>query len=206
MPATEHQNTQEIARVIVIQSDYIEIDICQLVIKVLKEGKIEPKSIKQTLYAVIEGACEGDSCQFDENTEALEQVVMGIDTALQHVAEASKLAIEEAGSNPQDFSDHDLKHAMHDLQELESLLFNTLSEVATKGKQANRATLNSLVEHLQNIGLSVGRTATTILSDLDHDLSEGDRLEKIKLADISKASDIALTHISSEILAGLRIV
>ena len=81
MSKTELQNIQETARVTVIQSDNIENDIRQLVIQALQEGKIEPEAIKQTLHAVIEGACVGDSSQFDENTEALVQVVTGIDAA-----------------------------------------------------------------------------------------------------------------------------
>ena len=203
MSKTALQNIQETARVTVIQSDNIENDIRQLVIQAIKEGKIEPEPIKQTLHAVIEGACAGDSCQFDENTEALEQVVMGIDVALEQVAEASKLAIEEASGNLQEFSDHDLKRAMHDLQDLESLFFNTLTEVANKGQQTTQATLNGLVEHLQNTGSSVGQTATKILCDLEHDLSKGGRLEKIQLADIAKASGSAFARISSGILAGI---
>jgi hypothetical protein len=203
MSQIEQQNIQETARVTVIQSDNIENDIRQLVIQAIKEGKIEPESIKQTLHAVIEGACAGDDSQFDEITEALEQVVMGIDAALEQVAEASKLAIEEASGNLQDYSYHDLKRAMHDLQDLESLFINTLSEVTHKARETSQATLSGLVEHLQNSGSSVGQTTTKILSDLEHDLSRGGRLEKIQLADIAKASGSAFARISSGILAGI---
>lgn len=203
MSKTDLQNIQETARVTVIQSENIENDIRHLVIQAIKEGKIEPEIIKQTLHAVIEGACAGDDSQFDENTEALEQVVTGIDVALQQVAEASKLAIEEARGNLQEFSDHDLKRALNDIQDLETIFFNTLNEVTNKGRETTQATLSGLVEHLQNSGSSVGQAATKILTDLEYDLSKGGRLEKIQLADITKASGSALARISSGILAGI---
>lgn len=203
MSKIELQKTQETARVTVIQSDDIQKEIRQLVIQALKEGKLEPESIKQTLHAIMEGASEGASSQFDENTQALEQVVTGIDAALGQVAEASKLAIEEASSNLQDFSDHDLKRALNDLQDLESLFFDTLSEVAHKGKGKTGATLVGLLEHLQNSGSSVGESASKILTGLHHDLSKNGRLEKIQTADIAKAAGISFARISSGILAGI---
>ncbi|HIG65450.1 MAG TPA: hypothetical protein EYQ43_07845 [Methyloprofundus sp.] len=185
MTTTATQNIQETARETVIQSDDIQKDIRQLVIQALKEGELDPEAIKQTLHSVLEGASEGSNSQFDKNTEALEQVVTGIDAALGQVAEVSKLAIEEASGNLQDFSDHDLKRALNDLQDLESLFFDTLSEVAHKGKDKTGETLVGLLEHLQNSGSSVGESATKILTDLHHDLSKNGRLEKIQAAGIA---------------------
>ncbi len=203
MTTTATQNIQETARETVIQSDDIQKDIRQLVIQALKEGELDPEAIKQTLHSVLEGASEGSNSQFDKNTEALEQVVTGIDAALGQVAEVSKLAIEEASGNLQDFSDHDLKRALNDLQDLESLFFDTLSEVAHKGKDKTRETLVGLLEHLQNSGSSVGESATKILTDLRHDLSKNGRLEKIQAADIAKAAGISFARISSGIFAGI---
>ena len=203
MTTKKIQNIQENARETVIQSDDIQNDISQIVIQALKEGKLDPDTIKQTLHAVLEGASEGSNSQFDKNTEALEQVVTGMDTALGQVAEASKLAIEEASGNLQDFSDHDLKRALNDLQDLESLFLNTLSEAAHRGKDTTEETLIGLLEHLQNSGSSVGKSATKILTDLHHDLSKNGRLEKIQTADIAKAAGISLARISRGILAGI---
>ena len=203
MSTTETQNTQALARETVIQSDDIQKDIRQLVIQALNQGKLEPEEIKDTLHAVIKGATEGSNSQLEENSEALKQVLTGIDGALGQVAEASKLAIEEASGNLQDFSDHDLKRALTDLQDLEKLFFDTLGEVANKGKEASSATLTGLLEHLQNSGTSVGESVNKILTDLHHDLSKNGRLEKIQVADIAKASGIAFARISSGILAGI---
>ncbi|MDF1583820.1 MAG: DUF6781 family protein [Methyloprofundus sp.] len=203
MTSIDLKKTQEAARETVLHSDDITKDIRQLVVQTLKEGKFEPEAIKQTLHQVLEGASEGASHQFGENTEALEQVVSGIDAALTQVAGASKLAIEEASGNLQDFSDHDLKRALTDLRELESLFLNTLSEVAHKGQETTKVTLTGLLEHLQNSGSSVGHSVTKILSDLHHDLSKGGRLEKIQAAEIAKTASISFARMASGMLSGI---
>lgn len=203
MTSIDLNNPQEAARETVLQSDDIENDIRQLVVQTLKEGEFEPDAIKQTLHDVLEGASEGASHQFGENTEALEQVVSGIDAALSQVAGVSKLAIEEASGNLQDFSDHDLKRALTDLQDLESLFLNTLSEVAHKGQETTKATLTGLLEHLQNSGSSVGGSVSKILSDLHHDLSKGGRLEKIQAAEMAKSAGISFARVASGMLAGI---
>lgn len=196
-------NTQESARATVSQSDNIEQDIRHLVVQTLNEGKLESAEIKQTLQDVFEGAIDGSSQKLEGNTEALEQVVSGVDAALSQVAGASKLAIEEASSNLQDFADHDLKRALTDLQDLESLFLNTLSEVANKGQETTKATLIGLLEHLQNSGSSVGDSVSQILSELHHDLSKGGRLEKIQAAEMAKTASIGFVRMASGMLAGI---
>jgi len=203
MTLVNKENTQESARATVSQSDDIAQDIRHLVVQTLNEGKLEPEAIKQTLQDVLEGAIDGSSQKLEGNTEALEQVVSGIDSALSQVAGASKLAIEEASGNLQDFADHDLKRALTDLQDLESLFLNILSEVANKGQETTKATLIGLLEHLQNSGSSVGDSVTKILSDLHHDLSEGGRLEKIHAAEMAKTASIGFVRMAGGMLAGI---
>jgi predicted component of type VI protein secretion system len=82
MTLVNKENTQESARTTVLQSDDIEQDIRHLVVQTLNEGKFSPEAIKQTLQDVLTGATEGASQQLEKNTEALEQVVSGIDAAL----------------------------------------------------------------------------------------------------------------------------
>jgi hypothetical protein len=129
--------------------------------------------------------------------EAIKQTLQDVLTG------ASKLAIEEASSNLQDFSDHDLKRALTDLQDLESLFLDTLSDVANKGQETTKATLTRLLEHLQNSGSSVGDSVTKILSALHHDLSKGGRLEKIQAAEMAKTASVSFIRMASGMLAGI---
>ncbi len=197
------KETQNAARDTVAKNDNIENSIRDIVVQALKEGKMQPEGIKKTLTAVIEGASEGINAQSGNNGEALKEVIAGIDDALTQVAGASKLAIEEASSNLQEFSDHDLKRALNDLEELEKLFFDTLNEVADKGKETVQKTLNELLSHFQNSGSSVGQSVKEILTDLHHDLSKNGRLQKIQLADIAKSTGATFARVSSGILAGI---
>jgi len=197
------KETQNSARETVAQSHDIENDIRNIVVQALKEGEMQPEEIKQTLNEVVEGACDGLNSHEGDSGEALKQVLTGVDAALGQVAQASKLAIEEASGNLQDFSDHDLKRALNDLETLESLFFDTLNEVANKGKETSHETLKDLLVHLQNSGSSVGQAVKGILTGLHNDLSTDGRLQKIQAADIAKSAGVTLARVSSGILAGI---
>ena len=203
MSTNETQNTKNAARDTVAQNDNIQNNIRNIVVQALKEGKMQPDEIKQTLNEVIEGACDGIDNQSGKNGDALKQVVTGVDAALSQVAQASKLAIEEASGNLQEFSDHDLKRALNDLEDLESLFLDTLSEVANKGKESTQEALKELLNHFQNSGSSVGQSVKEILTGLHRDLSKDGRLQKIQVADIAKATGATFARVSSGILAGI---
>jgi len=197
------KETQNTTRDAVAQNDDIENTIRNIVVQALKDGKMQPEDIKKTLSDVIEGACDGLNTQSGENAEALKQVLTGIDAALGQVAEASKLAIEEVSGNVQDFSDHDLKRALNDLEDLEKLFLDTLSEVAYKGKETSHEILKGLLNHFQNSGSSVGQSVKEILTGLHRDLEKNGRLQKIQAADIAKAAGATFARVSSGILAGI---
>jgi len=197
------KETQNSARETVAQSHDIENNIRHIVVQALKEGAMQPEEIKQTLNEVIEGACDGLNSQAGDNGEALKQVLTGVDSALGQVAQASKLAIEEASGNLQDFSDHDLKRALNDLETLESLFFDTLNEVADKGKETSHETLKDLLGHFKNSGSTVGESVKNILTGLHSELSKDGRLQKIQAADIAKSAGATFARVSSGILAGI---
>ena len=203
MSTKEEHNIKNAARDTVTQNNNIEKSIRNIVVQALKDGQLQPDEIKQTIKQVIEGACEGLGTPSANQGDALKQVVTGVDAALNQFAEVSQLAIKEASGNLQDFTDHDLKRALNDLEDLESLFLDTLSEAADKGKETTRETLRGLVNHLQNSGSSVGQSVKEILTDLHHDLSENGRLQKIQVADIAKATGATFARVSSGILAGI---
>lgn len=89
------------------------------------------------------------------------------------------------------------------MQDLESLFFDTLNEVANQGKETAHDTLKNLLNHLQSSGSSVGQAVSEILAGLHSDLSEGGRLQKIQAADVAKATGATVASIASGILAGI---
>ncbi|NJA06459.1 hypothetical protein HC024_12125 [Methylococcaceae bacterium WWC4] len=203
MSTKNTQNTKNTARDTVIQGNNIKNDIRDIVIQALTGGTMSADVIKQTLSEVVEGACEGARIRSKDNAEALKQAVTGIDVALSQVAEASKLAIEEAAGNIQAFSDHDLKQAMNDLQDLESMFLDSLNEVAGKGKETAHQTLRDLLNHIQSTGSSVGQSVSKILTGLHSDIAKDGRLQKIQAADIVKTTGATIATVASGVLAGI---
>lgn len=203
MTSNETQNPKSTAHDTVTEGNNIQDNIQHIVVQALKNGKIEPETIKQTLNDVIEGAFDGINSQPGDSAEALKQVLNGVDSALGQVAIASKLAIEEASSNLQEFSDHDLKRALNDLGDLESLFFDSLNKVADKGKETTHDTLKELLNHMQSSGSSIGQSVNDILTELHHNLTKDGRLQKIQAADTAKAAADTFARVASGILAGL---
>lgn len=201
---TENQsNIKNAARDTVEESDNIQNSIQHIVVHALKDGKMDAEAIKKTLNDVVEGAFEGIKVNKHENTEKLKDVVKGVDSALSQVAEASKLAIEEASSNIKDFSDHDLKRAMNDLQDLEKLFFSTLNEIADQSKDTANGTLKTLMNHFQSNGSTVGKAVNEISDSLHDFLSKNGRLNKVQAADVARTTGATIARISSGILAGI---
>lgn len=200
---TINKATKNAARDTVAQNNDIETNIRNIVIHAIKEGKMQPEEIKQSLNQVVEGACEGLNTESGDSGEALKQVISGVDGALTQVAEASKLAIEEASGNVKDFSDHDLKSALADLEDLESLFLDTLNEVANKGKETTHETLKNIANHLHNSGSSVGQSVNEILIELQRDLAKEGRLQQIQMSDVAKSTGATFARVSSAIFAGI---
>ncbi len=195
--------TKQAVQDVILQNDNIQDRIRHIIVQALTEGKMEPEAIKQIIKDAIEAASDTVENHAAGSSDALKQVVTGVDAALSQAAEASKLAIEEATSNLQKFSDHDLKRALSDLQDLEGLFFDALRELSLQGKQTSTKTLEELLNHLQSSGSAVGESVNNILTALHNDLAQGGRLQQIHAADVAKAAGNLFARVSSGILAGL---
>lgn len=203
MSANEKQSTKNAARDAVTQNKDIQNEIRQIVVQAIREGDLQPDSIKQTLNDILEGALEAMNAKSSIDKESLKQVIDGMDLGLSQVAEASKLAIEEASGNIKDFTNHDLKRALNDLKDLEILFFDTLSDAAQKGTDSAHETIKELLRHAKNTGSSVGNAVEEILSGLHRAFSQSGRLNNIEAANIAKSGGATMARIVSGFLAGI---
>lgn len=201
MNDNKKQQQQTAARDSVIRGNDIHNEVRQIVVDALKDGKMEPEHIKEVLQAVVNGAFEGATDSEPQAKVVLKQTVAGIDAALSQVAQASSLAIEEAADNVEQFTEHDLKRALTDLNDLEKLFLDTLNEVAKGGQEVTSNTINNIVQHLQQSSTSVGRTVTETSSHLNDFLSS--KGKNIQLADVAKTTGASVARIASGLLAGI---
>ena len=203
MSTNKTQNPRNAARDVVMQNKDIEDEIRRIVVQTVKEGDLQPEAIKQTLNDVLEGSLEALNAQSSVDKEALKQVVNGIDLGLSQVAEASKLAIEEASGNFKEFTNHDLKRALNDLKDLEVLFFETMNDVAKKGTDTLHETIREFIDHTKNTGSSVSNTVEEILTGLHRALTQSNRLKDIEIADVAKSTGVTIARIASGFLAGI---
>ena len=201
MIENSRQQQQTATRDSVIRGNDIHNEVRQIVVDALTNGKMEPEHIKEVLQAVVNGAFEGATESEPETKEVLKQTVAGIDDALSQIAQASSLAIEEAADNVEQFTEHDLKRALTDLNDLEKLFFDTLSDVAKGGHEVTSSTINNIVQHLQQSSTSVGRTVTETSAHLSNFLSS--KGKNIQLADAAKTTGASVARVASGLLAGI---
>lgn len=201
MIENNRQQEQTAARDSILRGNDIHNEVRQIVVDALKDGRMEPGHIKEVLQAVVSGAFEGATDSEPEAKEVLKQTVAGIDDALSQVAQASSLAIQEAAGNIEEFTEHDLKRAFTDLNDLEKLLFDTLSDVAKGGQEVTASTIKGIVDHLQQNSTSVGRTVTETSSQLSEFLSS--KGKNIQLADVAKTTGASIARVASGLLAGI---
>jgi len=154
------------------RGEAIREDTRDITLTALSQHHLDSKKIRQVVHAVIEGASIGSTSKGGQAKDALLDAMTGVDEALAKSAEASKLAVEEAAGNLKDFSKQDMKRALDDIQALEDMFLDTVSEVAKGADELIRSSLCDMVEHARNSGTAVGKTATQATEALNQQLGK----------------------------------
>jgi len=164
-------------------------DIRDIVLTALSQRHLDSKKIRQVVRAVIEGASIGSASKGTQAKDALLDAMTGVDEALAKSTEASKLAVEEAASHLKDFGKQDLKRALDDLQALEDMFLDTVSDVSKGADELIRGALSDMVEHARNSGTAVGKTAAQTTEVLNQQLAT--TLRETASASAHAAMDVA---------------
>ncbi|ABM04559.1 conserved hypothetical protein [Psychromonas ingrahamii 37] len=152
--------------------DDIRDAVRRITLKALNQGKLNTKEVQQVVSAVVKGASEGAVNQGLKSKDSLLSAVSGLDDALSWVAEASKLALEEAAGDIKTFAKQDVKKITDDLLVLEDIYLETLKRVAKESNKLIGSTLNNIERHARDSGTAVGRQTTEIVNMLNYQLGE----------------------------------
>ncbi len=144
----------------------------RITLKALSEGQLDSAEIRQVASAVVKGAGLGAASHGAAAGNVLARAVSGLDDALSAVAEASKLALQEAAGHIKSFTKEDFKRATDDLLALEEMYLDILKQVAEEADETIAETLKDLLAHARHSGTVVGRHATAIVELLTRDLGE----------------------------------
>jgi hypothetical protein len=195
----QHQNVKEEIREAVQSGSDVHQKIKAITLKALTKRQLDTENIKNVAEAVSKGIAEGMTTQGEQAKVIFAQAASALDDALAVVAEASKLAIEEAASRVSEYSHHDLNGATKDLEDMEGLFLDTLGKVAKGGNQVIADIAGDFVSHAKQSGTAVGKQTLAALEALKALPHWG----KETVVSNTVAATITLAQIGSGILSGI---
>ena len=181
----------------------IKETVRRITLEALTKGDLDTESVQQVASAVVKGAGMGAASPSSETKDILVQAVSGLDEALSKAAEASKLALEEAIGQGDEFSSHEIKRSLDDLQGLEELFLETLHDAAKEGKDQVSVILHDLAEHAQHSGTAVGTQLKEGLTDLVEQVSGHGNARLESGVESAKTTGSLLARIASGMLEGI---
>lgn len=137
------------ARDAVANGDDIRREIRDIVAGAVARRPLEQDSLRHVLKLVLKGMAEGMPESSGEITAAMRKAGEGIADAMEPVAEALHLAIDEARSRGDEFTENDLKRATDDLAALDRLYIDTMRDFAKAGATTAQRTIGDLATHME---------------------------------------------------------
>ena len=162
----QQQEVQDAVRAAVKSGTDVHQQIKAITLKALTKRQLDMENIKSVTEAVGNGINEGMATQGEHAKEVFMHAATALDDALAIAAEASKLAIEEAASRVNEYSEHDLNDAIKDLQGMEKSFLGTLEKIAKGSNQVVADIVSDFIAHTGQSGTAVGKQALTALEAL----------------------------------------
>jgi hypothetical protein len=182
----------------------------QLTLRKISARSLDIESLRQIASAVLRGARAGaqkelqqSAAQIDITRVHLKRAVAGLDAALAQLAEACKLALEEAAARAQTFSREDLARARNDLESLEAMFLEALQSSASGGKDAAGEILSDLARHARLYGSAVRAQLKETLAVITHQLGAAGRTQAGAGLHLAQATSDLLRQIAAGVLTGL---
>jgi hypothetical protein len=162
----------------VAQGSNVQKGVHDLTIRALRKRHRDHVSLRHVISAVLKGAREGAEQKLQQTPvqaqmvlKSVRDAVAGLDAALAQLAEASKLALEEAAGRAQKFSNEELTRVRNDLESIESLFLEILLSSASTTQKVVSETLHDLAMHAKRNGTAVGSQLKDTLKAFNHQIT-----------------------------------
>lgn len=182
----------------------------QLTLRKISARSLDMESLRQIAGAVLRGARAGaqknlmlPAAQTEIARTRLKQAVTGLDVALAQLAEASKLALEEAAGRAQKFSNEDLARARIDLGSMEAMFLETLQNSASGAKDAAGEILHDLAAHTRTHGSALGAQLKETLAAIAHQIGAAGHAQVGAGLHLAQTTSSLLRQIAAGVLTGL---
>ena len=147
----------------IAQGNNVREEVRDFTVKALSREDQDQKSLRKVVTAVMKGVSEGAQQKLQQTPaqaqtvlEPIRDAVAGLDAALAQLAEASKLALEEAAGRAQKFSNEELTRARAELESVEGLFLDIVQASASAAQELVKETLGDLINHAKRNGTAVG--------------------------------------------------
>jgi hypothetical protein len=147
----------------IAQGNNVREEVRDFTVKALSREDQDQKSLRKVVTAVMKGVSEGAQQKLQQTPaqtqtvlEPIRDAVAGLDAALAQLAEASKLALEEAAGRAQKFSNEELTRARAELASVEGLFLDIVQTSASAAQELVKETLGDLINHAKRNGTAVG--------------------------------------------------
>lgn len=192
------------------QGDNVQQAVRDLTVKALSAQKHDLQSLKQLMASIMEGVRSGAQQRL-EHTAAPTHAVLtsitdalaGLDSALARLAEASKLALEEAAGRAQKFSDEELTRVRSELESVESLFLETVRTSATAAQATVSDILHDFVDHAKRNGTVVGSQVADTLTAFNNHLTSMGQTRLEAGMQLTHAIADLMRQIASGVLGGI---
>ncbi len=195
----QHQDVKNAVSTAVKSGTDVHQQIRDITLKALTKRQLDLENIKSVTEAVGDGINEGISTQGEHAKEIFTHAATALDDALAIAAEASKLAIEEAASRVNEYSEHNLNEAIKDLQGMEKSFLGTLEKIAKDSNQVVADIASDFVAHTGKSGTAVGNQTSIALEALKN----LPQISKEIIVSSTVATASTLAQIASGILLGI---
>ncbi len=195
----QQQDVKDAVRAAVKSGADVHQQVKDITLKALTKRQLDMDNIKNVTETVINGINEGMVSHGEHGKEVFNQAATALDDALAIATEASTLAIEEAASKVNEYSQHDLDGAIKDIRDMEGLFLDTLEKVAKSSSHVVTDIVNDFIAHSRQSGTAVGEQ-TLIALDALKDVS---KISADMIISSTAATTSALAKIGSGILLGI---
>jgi hypothetical protein len=207
---TDHETLSAEVRKAIEQGLEIQEMVRQLTLRKISARSLDIASLRQIADSVLKGAREAvrhelnlSAAQTKTARTQLKLAVAGLEAAFAQLADASKLAVEEATSRAQKFSGEDLTRASNDLKGLEALFIETVQTSASASRDAAGEILHDLAAHARTHGTAINAQLTETLDIFAHQLSATGQAQAAAGLHLAQATSDLLRQIGAGVLSGL---
>ena len=148
---------REAAREAVAGGASIRDAVRDLVVRALSHQPLTQDYIRAVATSMLEGTVAGAPQGSTETAQALREAAEGIDEAIARAAQASHLAIQEAAGRVDEFTENDLRQALRDLGQLETMFQDVVNSLAKGGSKVSRGIAEDIAHHFERAGTDTAR-------------------------------------------------